>query len=180
MRRRRKFQFISSGPNLMKNLIWPIELWSKILIPFEFQGAFLVRTLTKKNHITNMKSALRTVLIGMLFHVVSFHVKSVLQNVKNLISVSKNHANSLNWWTVGGVWKEYWRFLTIDSCIWSHFKCSMVGSIVPPFSKRESLFPLMLLFRGEATKTFVDYFSPAIYLWVINWTLIQFCASEEK
>ena len=37
------------------------------------------------------------VLIGLLFHLVSFDVKIVLQNVKNLMSVSKNHVNYLKW-----------------------------------------------------------------------------------
>ena len=35
-RRRRKFQFISNRPNLLKNFIWPIELWSQLLMSFEF------------------------------------------------------------------------------------------------------------------------------------------------
>ena len=52
---------------------------------------------TKKNHITNLKSVLRAVLIGLLFHVVSFHVNIVTQNVKNLISFLKNHVNFPNW-----------------------------------------------------------------------------------
>ena len=40
----------------------------------------------------------------------------------------------------GGVWKEHWGWLPINNFIWSHFRCSMVGSIVPPFSEREPLF----------------------------------------
>ena len=95
--RRRKFQFISNEPNLLKNLIWPIEIWSQLLIPFEFQGGLLVRMHTKKNHITDLKSTLRTMLIVLLFHAVSFHVNIVLQNVKTLIVVSKNHVYCLNW-----------------------------------------------------------------------------------
>ena len=47
----------------------------------------------------------------------------------------------------------------------------MVGVIVPPFSERDPLFPLMLFLRGEAMKiifqTFVDKFSLTIGLWVI-------------
>ena len=60
----------------------------------------------------------------------------------------------------------------------------MIGSIVPPFSEREPLFPLLLLFKGEATKisfqTFVGDFGLTICLWVISWTHIQFGASEAK
>ena len=45
----------------------------------------------------------------------------------------------------------------------------MVGGIVPPFNEREPIFPLMLLFRGEAMKisfqTFVDNFGLIICLW---------------
>ena len=41
--RRRKAQFISNKPNILKNLIWPIELWSQVMIPFVFHGVFLVR-----------------------------------------------------------------------------------------------------------------------------------------
>ena len=95
--RRRKFQFISNGPNLLKNLIWPIELWSEFLMPFDFQGGFLGRLHAKKNHITDLKSALRTMLISLLFHAGSCHVKIVLQEVKNLMLVLKNHVNCLNW-----------------------------------------------------------------------------------
>ena len=67
------------------------------MVPFEFQGGLLVRLQTKKNHVTDLKSALRTVLIGLVFHAGSGHVKIVLQKVKNLMSVSKNHVNYLNW-----------------------------------------------------------------------------------
>ena len=73
---------------------------------------------------------------------------------------------------MGGVWKEHWGWLPINRFIWSQFRCSMVGSIVLPFSEREPLFPLVLLFRGEATKisfqAFVGDFSLTIYLWVIS------------
>ena len=93
--RRRKFQFISNVPNILKNLLWPREIWSHLLIPFEFQGGLLVRLQTKKNHVTELKSALRMVLIGLVFHAGSGHVKIVLQKVKNLMSVSKNHVNGL-------------------------------------------------------------------------------------
>ena len=75
------------------------------MIPFVFQGGLLVTLQTKKNHITNLKSALRMVLISLLFHAGSCHVKIVPP-----------------------------------------------GIIVPPFSEREPLFPLMLFFRGETTK----------------------------
>ena len=95
--RRRKFKFISNIPNLLKNYIWERDLWSEHLIPFVFQGGFLVRLETKKNHITNLKSALKMVLIGLLFHPGSCHVKIVLQEVKNMMSVVKDHVNSLNW-----------------------------------------------------------------------------------
>ena len=61
VRRRRKFQFISNIPNLLKNFIWTIEIWSQLLMPFEFQGGLLVRLQMKKNHVTDLKSALRTV-----------------------------------------------------------------------------------------------------------------------
>ena len=81
----------------MKNLIWPIELWIQVMIPSKFQGEFLVRMYTNKNHITELKSALKTVLIILLFHSVSFHVNIVLQNVKNMISVSENRVKFLNW-----------------------------------------------------------------------------------
>ena len=98
VRRRRKFQFIiSNGPNLLKNLIWPIEIWSQLLTPFELQGGFLVRLQMKKNHITDLKGVLRMVLIGLLLHAISFHVKILLQNVKNLIMVVQNHVKFLNW-----------------------------------------------------------------------------------
>ena len=97
VRRRRKFQFISNRPNLLKKFIWPIELWSHILMPFEFQGGFLVRLQTKKKHIIDLKGALRMVLIGLLLHAISFHVKILLQNVKNLITVAQNHVNCINW-----------------------------------------------------------------------------------
>ena len=96
-RRRRKFQFISNRPNLLKNFIWPIELWSQLLIPFEFQGGLVVRLQMKKNHITDLKGVLRTVLINLLLHVISCHVKILLQNVKNLITVAQKHVNFLNW-----------------------------------------------------------------------------------
>ena len=150
--RRRKCQFISNIPNLLKNCIWARYLWSEHLIPSVFQGGFLVRLQTKKNHITNLKSALRTLLINLLFHVGFCQVKIVLQEVKNLMSVSKNHVNCLNWWTAEGGWEEYWRCMTIDCFIWSHFRCNMVGIIVPPFSEREPLCPLMFFFRDEITK----------------------------
>ena len=59
--------------------------------------------------------------------------------------------------------------MTINYFIWSHLRCSMVGSIVPPFSKREPLFPQMLFFRGETTKIsfpiVVDDFIRTIYWW---------------
>ena len=181
---RRKFQFISNRRNVLKNCIWPIELWSQLLISFLFQGWLLLRMQMKKNHINNLKSALIRVLTDLLFHSVFGHVKSVLQNVKNLILVLKIRVNFLNSWTIGGAWKDYWWCLTINCFIWSHFRCSIVGSIIPPSSERYPLFPLMLLFRGETTKikfqTFVDDFSLTIYLWVINWTHIQFGANEVK
>ena len=63
----------------------------------EFQGGLLVRMETKRKNITELKSALRMVLIRLLFHAVSCHVKIVLQNVKNLISGSENCVNFLNW-----------------------------------------------------------------------------------
>ena len=66
-------------------------------MPFEFQGGLLVRLQTKKNHITDLKGALRTVLISLLLHVISCHVKILLQNVENLIMVLKNHVDYLNW-----------------------------------------------------------------------------------
>ena len=78
VRRRRKFQFISNRPNLLKIYIWTRDIWREHLIPFEFQGGLLVRLQTKKNHVTDLKSALRTVLIVLLFHAVSWHVKIVL------------------------------------------------------------------------------------------------------
>ena len=56
--------------------------------PFEFHGGFLVSMSTEKNDITDLKSALKTFFIGLLFCSVSFHVKIVLQNVKNLIMIS--------------------------------------------------------------------------------------------
>ena len=67
------------------------------MIPFEFQGGLLVRLQTKKNHVTDLKSALIMVLISLVFHAGSGHVKIVLQKVKNMVSVSKNHVNGLNW-----------------------------------------------------------------------------------
>ena len=66
------------------------DLCSESLIYVEFQGGFLVRLQTKKNHVINLKSVLRMVLIGLVFHAGSGHVKIVLQKVKNLMSVSKN------------------------------------------------------------------------------------------
>ena len=73
-----------------------------------------------------------------------------------------------------GVWKEHRRFLIINCFISSHFGCSMVGGIVPPFNERGPLFPLVVLFRGEATKinfqTFFDNFSLTMCLWVIPWS----------
>ena len=81
----------------MKNLIWPVELWSHILIPFEFQGGLLVRMQMKKNHITDLKGALKMVLIGLLLHAIYGHVKILFQNVKNLIMVAQNHVNFLKW-----------------------------------------------------------------------------------
>ena len=80
----------------MKNLLWPTELWNELLMPFEFQGGFPVTLHTKKNHITNLKSALKMVLISLVFHAGSFHVKIVLQEVNNMILVLKNHVNFLN------------------------------------------------------------------------------------
>ena len=60
----------------------------------------------------------------------------------------------------------------------------MVESIVPPFSDREPLFPLMLLFIDEATKirfqAFVGDLSLTICLWVISGTHFQFGSSEAK
>ena len=56
-------------------------------MPFEFQGGLLVRIQMNKNHITDFKGALRTMLIGLLLHAISCHVKILLQNVKNLITV---------------------------------------------------------------------------------------------
>ena len=97
VRRRRKFQFISNRPNILKKFIWPLETWSQLLMPFEFQGGLIVRLQTKKNHITDLKGALRMVLIGLLLHVIYCHVNILLQNVENLIMVSKNHVNCLNW-----------------------------------------------------------------------------------
>ena len=64
--------------------------------PFEFKEGLLVMLQKKKNHIINLKSAHGMVLIDLLFHSVSCHVKIVLQNVNNLISVSKNRVNFLN------------------------------------------------------------------------------------
>ena len=58
-------------------------------MPFEFQGGLLVRIQRKKNHITDLKGALSTVLIGLLLHAISCHVKILLQNVENLITVSE-------------------------------------------------------------------------------------------
>ena len=66
-------------------------------MPFEFQGGLLVRLQMKKSHITDLKGVLRMVLIGLLLHVISGHVKIILQNVKNLITVAQNHVNCLNW-----------------------------------------------------------------------------------
>ena len=105
----------------------------------------LVRLETKKNHITGFKSALRTVLSSLLLHAISCHVNIFVQNAKDGV-------NFLNWRTVGGVRKKNWRCLTINCFIWSHFRGSVVRGIVPPFSEREPLRPLMLLLRGEATK----------------------------
>ena len=66
-------------------------------MPFEFQGGLLVSLHMKTNHITDLKGALRMVLISLLLHAISFHVKILLQNVENLITVSKNHVNFQNW-----------------------------------------------------------------------------------
>ena len=66
-------------------------------MPFEFHGGLLVRLQTKNNHITDLKGALKTVLISLLLHAISFHVKILFQNVENLITVSKNHVSFLNW-----------------------------------------------------------------------------------
>ena len=66
-------------------------------MPFEFQGGLLVRLQMKKNHIIDLKGALRMVLIGLLLHAISSHVNILLQNVKNLITVAQNHVNYLNW-----------------------------------------------------------------------------------
>ena len=65
-------------------------------MPFEFQGGFIVGIQTKKNHITDLKGALRPVLIGLLLHAISFDVNILLQNVNNLITVAQNHVNYLN------------------------------------------------------------------------------------
>ena len=67
------------------------------MIPFEFEGGLLVRLQRKKNHVIDLKSTLRMVLIGLVFHAGSGHVKIVLQKVKNPMSISKNHVNGLNW-----------------------------------------------------------------------------------
>ena len=115
----------------------------------------------KKNHIIDLKGALRTVLNDLLLHVISYHVNILLQNVKDLITVVQNHVNFLNWCTMGGVWKEHWGWFPINKFICSHFRCSM-----------EPLFQVMLLFRGEATKisfqAFVGDFRLTICLWVIS------------
>ena len=50
----------------------------------------------KKNHITNLKSVLKMVLIDLLFHAGNFHVNIVLQKVNNLMLISKNYVNFLN------------------------------------------------------------------------------------
>ena len=83
---------------------------------------------------------------------VLIEVKVFAQNAKNLSAVSKDRINCLNWRTTGGVRKKNWRCLTINYFIWSHFRGSVVRGVVPPFREREPLFPLMLLFRGEAMK----------------------------
>ena len=67
------------------------------MIPFEFQGGLLVKLQMKKNHVIDLKSALRMVPIVLVFLMGSGHVKIVLQKVKNLMSVLKNHFNGLNW-----------------------------------------------------------------------------------
>ena len=90
-------QFITNRPNLLKNCIWTRDICSEHLIPIEFQGGLLVILQTKKKHVIDLKSALRTMLIGLVFHVGSGHVNIVLQTVKNLMSISKNHVNGLNW-----------------------------------------------------------------------------------
>ena len=64
---------------------------------FEFQEGLLVRMETNKKHITDLKSMLKMVLIELLFHSLSCHVNIVMQNVKNLIFVSENHVNCINW-----------------------------------------------------------------------------------
>ena len=51
---------------------------------------------TKKNHVIELKSALKTKLIGLLFDSVSCHVNIVLQNVNNLILVLEKCVNFLN------------------------------------------------------------------------------------
>ena len=66
-------------------------------MPFEFQGGLLVWLQMKKNHITDLKGALRTVLIVLLLHAIYGHVKILLENVKNLITGAHNHVNDLNW-----------------------------------------------------------------------------------
>ena len=67
------------------------------MMPFEVQEGLLVRLQKKKNHITNLKSVLKTVVISLVFHSVSCHVKIVMQNVKNMISVLENHVNFPKW-----------------------------------------------------------------------------------
>ena len=66
------------------------------MTPCEFQEGLLVRLQTKKDHITNLKGLLITVLISLLLHAISCYVKILLQNVENLILVSRNHVNFLN------------------------------------------------------------------------------------
>ena len=73
------------------------RLARQLMTPWKFQEGLLVRLQTKKNHVTDLKSALKTMLIGLVFHAGSGHVKIVLQNVKNLMLVTKNHVNYLNW-----------------------------------------------------------------------------------
>ena len=141
MRRRRKFRFIRNEPNLMNNIIYPIELWIQILTPFKLQGGLLVRLETKKNHITVFKSALRTEMISLLLHAISCHVNIFLQNAKNLIAVSKDRVNCMNWRTARGVRKKNWWCLTINCFIWSHFRGIVVRGIVAQRRSNEDKFP---------------------------------------
>ena len=55
-----------------------LEIWSQPITPFEFHEGFLIRMKKNKNHMTNLKSALRTVEISLVFHLIFCHVKIVL------------------------------------------------------------------------------------------------------